>query len=404
MKMTLVSAIALAAAASPTIAVGEDVTAWRLFVSDHAAPIVSAIDALEGDVLATLELKGPASLYASQTGEAVYAVQGDAGTVSVISTGIAFDDHGGHADLELGAIGLSPAAIMGDDPVHQVEHDGHWATFFDGEGLARIYKQKDVLAGNAANREVVAGAPHHGVVVPLGEHDLVSVPNPDDPAELPIGIKVLDHAGAQVGEVASCPDLHGEATSGNMVALACATGLLLIEHGEGAPSVTHLPYPQSLPDSKATTLLGGRGLQYFLGNFGSDAIVLIDPTAEEPFRHIELPVRRVHFAIDPVRARFAYVLTEDGKLHQIDVLEGKIAQSVSVTGPYSMDGSWADARPRLAVAGDDIFVTDPLAGVIHKVDVENFAETDTVELGGVPFNIVAVGGTGTLHGEDNHKG
>jgi zinc transport system substrate-binding protein len=43
--------------------------------------------------------------------------------------------------------------------------------------------------------------------------------------------------------------------------------------------------------------------------------VLIDPTAkDDAFRLIDLPMRRVHFAVDSVRPKFAYVFTEDGKL------------------------------------------------------------------------------------------
>ena len=53
------------------------------------------------------------------------------------------------------------------------------------------------------------------------------------------------------------------------------------------------------------------------------------------------PTRRVHFAVDPIRSRFAYVITEDGQLHKVDVLDGRIAQSLRVTEPYSMDGHWS---------------------------------------------------------------
>jgi hypothetical protein len=62
-----------------------------------------------------------------------------------------------------------------------------------------------------------------------------------------------------------------------------------------------------------------------------------------------------------------------------------------------MDGHWSDPRPRIAVAGDGIFVTDPLKGVIHVVDAQDFGKTRAFTVGGMPYNIVAVGGSGMAH-------
>nr|UKE83532.1 hypothetical protein KXZ65_21030 [Pectobacterium sp. PL152] len=65
-------------------------------------------------------------------------------------------------------------------------------------------------------------------------------------------------------------------------------------------------------------------MQFFIGNYGPDRIVLIDPTEAQSFRLVQLPTRRVHFAVDPVRPKYAYVFTEDGKLNQVDVLKGRL--------------------------------------------------------------------------------
>ncbi|MCS6758539.1 MAG: ZinT/AdcA family metal-binding protein [Candidatus Devosia euplotis] len=112
---------------------------------------------------------------------------------------------------------------------------------------------------------------------------------------------------------------------------------------------------------------------------------------------IELPTRRVTFAVDPVRAHFAYIFTEDGQLHQLDVISGELTKSLSLTAPYSMDGDWSDPRPRIAVAGDRIVVTDPLAGRLLLVDAESFEQDGEIAVEGTSFNIVAVGGTGAAH-------
>lgn len=400
MRLPLLStaALALALPLQPAASLAADLSAWRLFVADRAEPKVTVVDALAGTVLDTFTLREPASLVRSESGRTVFAVQGDAGVVTAIASGISFEDHGDHGDIDVEAPKLTGTELSGRKPSHLVEHDGAFAAFFDGEGVARIISEKAVLEGSSDVSEVSTAAPQHGVAVAYGAHVLLSEPNAEKPDALPVGIRTVDAKGVQVGDVAACPDLHGEASSGNLLVFACATGLLVVTHGDDAPQIRHMPYADGLPDGKSTTLLGGRGLQYFLGNYGPDKVVLIDPTADKgAFRLVDLPMRRVHFAVDPVRPRFAYVFTEDGQLHQLDVVAGRIANSLRLTEPYSMDGHWNDPRPRIAVAGDHVVVTDPLQGKLHLVDAASFARAGEIAVPGKPYNIVSVGGSGRTH-------
>jgi zinc transport system substrate-binding protein len=395
-----ISALALLAFCAPAAAEGK--TAWRLFVADHESATVRAIDAGSGEVIDSFELTGPSRLYRTDSGKTIFAVQGSNDVVSAISSGIAFEDHGDHGDIKIEAPKLTDVSVEGKKPSHFVDHNGKIALFFDGEGVVRILTEKAALEGKSETLDVRADAPHHGVAVAYGKHVLLTEPNKDRPDELPIGIQVLRDDGEKVGELNACPDLHGEASSGNILAIACATGLLVVKSGAEGPSVEHIPYPDTLPEGKTTTLLGGKGLQYFLGNYGPNRVVLIDPTeGAEGFRLIELPTRRVHFAVDPVRPKFAYIFTEDGSLHQLDAVGGEIVKAVKLTDPYSMDGHWNDPRPRIAVAGDEIFVTDPLKSRIHVLDAKTFELAHEVAVEGKPFNIVAVGGSGEVHGHSH---
>lgn len=406
MKPVLKSVV-LAALAS-TVGIGtaladEQHTAWRLFVADQAAPVVRVIDPADGKVVETFATKAPAALALSGSGRTVFAVQGSADVVQAFSTGIEMDDHGDHGDLKVEPPKLLPVEFGGRKPSHFVDHHGRIALFYDGEGSVELFSEKEAIEGKPSPRKVGSSAPHHGVAVALGDHVLISEPNKEEPDELPVGIRVVDKDGNTVGDVHACPGLHGEAASGNLIAIACETGLLIVKRGDKAPEVELLRYADGLPEGKVSTLRGGKGLQYFLGNYGPRAVALIDPTAAEPFRLIDLPVRRVHFAVDPVRSKFAYVFTEDGKLHRIDVLDGKITQSVSLTEPYSMDGHWNDPRPRVEVAGDEIVVTDPLKSRLLVLDAESFAQTREIPVEGKPYNIVAAGGSGQVHDHDGQE-
>jgi hypothetical protein len=373
-------------------------TVWRLFVGDHAAPRVTAIDAGSGEIISRFDLSSPATLYATASQRGVYAVQGGANTISAIASGIERSDHGDHADLEVSAPALVDLTVDGDRPVHFVEHHGRIALFFDGEGVARLVDESDWLDGDTslAISEINTGKPHHGVVIPWGDHALATEATPDADTTRPHGLYVADRSGNRVGDLQPCPALHGEASSGNITAIACAHGIVFAT-GSGIPVLSHVAYPAHLPEGSSSTLLGCVGLQYFLGNFGADRVVIIDPSDDQGFRLVDLPLRRVHFAVDPTNARFAYILTEDGTLHRLDVVSGKLTDAIAVTAPYSMDGPWDLPRPRIAVAGSEIMVTDPQAGVIRVVDGASFTVSRDIAVEGVPFTIVAVGGSGAAH-------
>lgn len=374
-----------------------DAEKWRLFVADHSEAVVRAVELDVEGPATSFPIEGPASLYRSRSGETVFALQGDVGKIHAIGTGIAFDDHGDHGDIEVTEPKLLPTVAEGVKPSHFVEHGWRIAMFYDGEGKARIVSETQFQDGGLKPAEIDTGAPHHGAAVTMGEHVVVSVPDKADPSKPPVGLRVTDISGTPVGEMEACPGFHGEAASGRLVAFGCEDAVLVAEPGAIGPTFQRLAYPADFPEGKVSTLKGGTALEFFLGNYGPSAVVLIERSAEQPFRLVELPTRRVDFAVDPAKPRQAYILTEDGQLHLLDVLSGKITKSVALTEPYSMDGHWRDPRPKLAVAGDHLAVTDPLKGLIRLVSTETLEEERTIPVPGTPYQIVAVGGSGEVH-------
>ena len=390
--------------AVPARAADETLEAWRLFVTDQAEGKVTVIDPTSGKVLAVFPTEGYVThLTPSESGEVLFAVQMDHDRVQAIGSGIRLSDHGDHGDISVGDAVLLPAEIKGGRPVHTVVHDDEILQFFDLEGAARVYSADALIAGNDSFETVKASAPHHGVVVPMGEVFLVSEPDlaaEKKPDTLPprLGLRVIGPDGKAIGEVATCTGLHGEATSAGTVAFGCEEGVLLAEPQAGdAPRLTLLPYGTDMPKGRVGTLLGAKSMHYFLGNYGDDGVVVIDPTAEAPYQFVQLPLRRVDFALDPVRSTTAYVLTEDGRLHALDILTGKLTRSAPVTGAYSKDGHWRDPRPRIAVLGNVVAVTDPRAQRVRLLDAGSFEELRAIPVDGLPFNIVAVGGSGLHH-------
>jgi YVTN family beta-propeller protein len=393
-------------AALPSMAAADEAQSesWRLFIADHSLPIVRALDLASGKLLGDFDLKGYSALSLSETGRTVFAVQGDENIVQSIDTGITLSDHGEHRDIEITEPKLLGTSIKGGKPGHVVTHGDEVAVFYDREKRFDLLSEAALHEGKAELKPFETIAAHHGVAVPMGGHFLVSVPNMEAPVkdgELPprLGLRVLDKDGKQVGEVATCTGLHGEATSARLVAFGCAEGVLVARPGgSDGPKVEMLPYGEALPKGKVSTLLGGTSMQFFLGNYGEDKVALIDPDdTTEPYRLVDLPTRRVDFALDPANPRNAYILTEDGKLHLLDVIKGEIVRTETITEPYSKDGHWRDPRPRLAVAGKSLAITDPRHSLVRVIDTETLKETRTIPVEGQPFAIVAAGGSGATH-------
>lgn len=405
---TLLAASSLACALLfpfPSVADSEDeAESWRLFIADHSLPIVRAIDVENGREIGRFDIEGYAALSLSQSGKTVFAVQGEKNAVHAIDTGISLSDHGEHRDIELSDPKLLATVIKGEKPGHVVSHGNDVAIFYDRGGKFDLLTEADLAKGKPEIREFDTIAAHHGVAVPMGNHLLVSVPNMDEAVkdgELPPrrGLRVLDRKGRQVGGIERCTGLHGEAASARLVAFGCEEGVLIARPGGiDGPKIEMLAYGSALPSGKVSTLLGGTSMQFFLGNYGERNIVLIDPDDKTtPYKLIELPTRRVDFALDPANPRHAYVLTEDGNLHLIDVVDAVIAKSASVTEPYSKDGHWRDPRPRLAVAGDLIAITDPRHGLVRLIDSQTLKQIRSISIDGQPFAIVAAGGSGAVH-------
>lgn len=270
----------------------------------------------------------------------------------------------------------------------------------DQGGYSVLLDSHELSEGEFEMRQVEQNQAHHGVVVPWGDNWLVSVADaPDETGKAHrIGVRTLNADGEPNSEMVKCSNLHGESFSGNYLALGCKEGVLTVKESRNGPEYKMLAYPDSFPEGEMTGhFIGAQSYQAFLGSYGKKGMVVIDPADAPQLQLIELPFRRVDFTLDPVQIQNGYVLTEDGTLHKIDMMDADITQSAKVTQPYSMEGHWNDPRPRLAMAGDEILLTDPKAGVIRRISTETLKEVGMIEVDGMPYNMTVVGGSGVSH-------
>ncbi len=380
----------------------EEVSLGRVFVGDHAKGQVTVFDLADPARRWSFETRGQAKLHPVAGGALVAAVQSDVDAVQFIRSGVELHDHGDHADIKVEDPTAVATTLSGPRPFHLVDHGGKAVINYDGGGYAEILEGAALTEGRVEPQRFPQNRAHHGFVAPLGEVWLSTVAS-EEPVEgggAPprLGLRAFDESGAPRGDLATCTAIHGEAFSGAYLAAGCKEGVLTAKAGPQGVEYEMLAYPADLPQGVTTgTLLGSPAMQVFLGNHGPDGLVVIDPVDEPHYRRISLPFRRVDFALDPVRARNAYVLTEDGSLHRVDLLSAEITASARITEPYSMEGHWNDPRPRLAVAGAEILVTDPLAGLVRRISTETLQEVGTVAVEGVPYNLTVVTASGLVH-------
>jgi hypothetical protein len=381
--------LALLLVATPVAA--ETVTATRLVVADHAAPRILLTDET-GSTLLRVETAEPARLAEGIHPGQVALREPRLGRVTLLETGLRLEGHGDHGDLRIGEPARLPIELRGPRPSHIVASDGRLSVFFDGDGSATIIAAEP----GAPELRLSARHPHHGVAFPFETAQGLRIAISEAPAsgERPNGIGLRDGQGTEVARHDTCPRLHGEARSGHWIGFGCADGVLLLD--ARSAEVRKLTNPVGSGERMVRNLIGGEDWRLFLGDFGPDALVVVDAD-EASMRVVPLPARRLHFALDPRRADTGYAITEDGVLLAFSTIDGTPRGRVQATGRYSLEGGAAVARPRLSASGGMVAVSDPAAGRVVLHDAETLAVRRVIETGGTPFDIRLVSLTGERH-------
>jgi zinc transport system substrate-binding protein len=370
---------------------------YRALVADHANGKLTALDVVSGKTIGHYGVEGPARLKLDDQGRHVFATQGKQGIINIVDLGLKIEGHGDHLDIDTFPLKLLPTAVSGPSPSHVNMGAGKIAFFFDGDGTAHSFSSATLLQGKGKPVITKTAAPHHGVAKPMGDLTAISIPHATDPKALPIGIDLVRANGTSVSRSADCPRMHGEGATADVVAFGCADGVLALRTTKGVVSFEKWPYPATLPAEKMVrNMSGGKGVRVLIGDFGPDGMVTIDPAAKR-YSFIQLPSRRMAFALEQSGGDAAFVITEDGSVHRINTLLATIEKSAPATEKYSMDGGSAVPRPRLAAHGDMLLVTDPAKSRVLVLDTKTLQLRREIAVPGAPFDIVLTGGVAMKH-------
>lgn len=373
------------------------ITAYRAVVADGTTGAVQVVDLQDGKIAANFTVASAARVHVGATARYVYLVQNESNRVNAVDSGIDLHGHGDHTDIAVRAPRLLPAQLEGAKPVHFNRGGGRIAVFFDGDGSAQILRERDFVQNKLGGlRRLQSGGAHHGVAKPFDAVVALSRPSKVADQTLPDKIEVLDANGRVVAQGA-CTRLHGEvALGGDLTAFGCADALRIFERQGTRIATRQLAYPAQLPAGRMVrNMKAAAGMRLILADFGADGLVVVDPTGAGEFQFVQLPARRMSFELQADPGNRGYAMLEDGRLLLIDTVNGRIAGETQATARYAMESGVL--RPRLAAIGPYVVVTDPATGEISIRDATSLAELRRVKLGGAPFDIVAVGGTGSKH-------
>jgi hypothetical protein len=353
-------------------------------VADAEAAQIHVVDA-EGEAEPTsFDVASPARLYLGPDGRHAWAVSREAGAVQVLDTGVVEEDHGDHSAVILQAPALLPATANGERPVHFNMDAERVAVFWDGDGIATLH---DAAAPGdlSAIATIDTGAAHHGVAVPVGAYTIATVAPEGE--GLPDALAVIGPDGAEISQV-DCLNLHGEGKAGGHVAVGCADGVAIFDTSVTPPAGRFVAYPDEVPaEGMIRTMLSPRDTMALVGNWGATRMAIFDPSSETgDFAFAEFPAPRMAWALDAAGMEGVAMLA-DGRLVRFSALTGRIlGEAAGVTGAYAMERGVI--RPRVAVAGHRVAVSDPAAGQVVMLDADTLEILDRIDLGGAPQSLL----------------
>ena len=396
---------------------GEEMMAvhGRLLVGDGEAGALSVIDLESGTVdYNAYDLGSRAGrIYQFGNGRYAIAVSSAANRVHILDGGIYREAHDDHFDLVESAFKPVGVNLTGENPVHLYVFDDWAGVFYDDSGEVLLINAADLTAQGAAYQPVrMNSGPHHGAAVPLEDNLFAVTPQHPDYASnpemyrLPISADIRDVQGNILySAVASCPDLHGDASNGHIAMFGCTGGVLAVAADHGEFSDTFIPAPAGSPeDFRLTSVWGYEGLDHFFALGSAVGLYLVEP--EEGAMEQLIPATD---ALRPIQVALSYdgelllVVMSDGEVRMYDAHDADLlaASREALTGPID-PSFWA--RPHLATAPGQIYITDSGAGEVLALDSHDLEVVTRWAVDGKPTKIAFVGILGEGDDHDDHAG
>ncbi|NJL53794.1 hypothetical protein HC928_00715 [bacterium] len=359
----------------------------RLLLADSTG-VVHVMDTEAGEIVTAFdmheEMEEAPRLYVGPSGQYVFAVLRASNMVRVIDSG--------YTGGELGEPTLLDFTLQTMMPTHFDIYGDHIVSFNDGDGSVTVFTEA-IFNGGGTATTFFTGQSHHGVGVMVDETLIATNPTPE--AFLPVGPAVFNMDGEIVAAFDNCPGLHGKGVlADGRVVFGCDDGVSIISRSGDNWVTTKIA-----EDAEARignfTYYDETGL--LLGNWGADSYALVDVDAGT-ISEITLPLNIwiAPPAFNPLNADEVIVLTHDGSLHTVEAVTGEVvATAAEIITAYEEpeDEDASVPRPALAIAGGHAYLSDPIAGTLHIINLSDMSEVAVMELGVHITSIAVLGAT-----------
>ncbi len=374
--------------ASPAFAAETLTPEGRLVVTTASSAMV--LDAETLDVVSEhpLPVNSKTSASVASDGRHVFLRSRGQNMTWILDGGSWAESHGDHEDYYAQDPKLLNSVVAGNAPAHVVSAQGRTIVYHDGTGVAASFKESDLLRDSLGIQEFNAGAPHHGVAVPLGNRTLVSRSSGGTLAD---SVSVFDESGETLSTIEGCSELHGEGRIGKYALFGCQDGILVTD---GASS-SKITYPITdgrragafaSPENGAATIAGS----FYSAGKNPRSLVIAD-VAKGTAGMVDLGVEYNAFVRGP--GDDIVVASADGNVRIINdqtLTEDKVFHATATS--LGTDGETRiNPFPGLAVAGDSAFVTNPALKELSSWNLKTSKVQKTVTLDEAPVSIVSVG-------------
>lgn len=341
------------------------------------------VEVLDGASLAslgTIDVESRPGLAAAGDGRHVFALQAEAGVVSVIDAGTWAEDHGDHAHTHTEEPSDLGVSFEGGGAYHAVADDDRAVIWFDEDGSFLDIPHESLVDGDHERFETDDA--HHGVAVPWGDGFLTSVSED----ETPVGVAMRDADGNETDRFENCSGLHGEAATDDGFVFGCDDGVVVAhdDHVHGIDS----PVDGSGTGSLATE----PGREVALGSLyheGDDPVtdLAVYDLAEESSTTADIGTEYSSFGI---AGGIGYALGTDGAVHLIDLGSGDVIDSYDVVDPWTPSDDWTDPRPQATADHDHLWISDPRDSSVTVVELETGEVLEETNLDVTPTSLLVV--------------
>jgi hypothetical protein len=401
----LAAAVALAACSdndpvAPGTTGGERAAAEfrRLLVADDAQPYATLYNLGNGQRVDSLGgLPGPITYLFSAEGRVAAAHFRAQNRVQWI-------DGGAYLQNDRGVL-AAPRVIggMSDSmPTHGNYAGSMLASYFDGNGNVRVWRESDLAAGNLQPMLTVnGGAAHHGAAMAQLGGQLVSTSVRAVNGTAPDGVLVFDMQGRRVDSTRTCPNLHGLAGSSAGSLYGCSDGALLVSASGGRPAFAKLTNPED-PRFGVGTVWGRDAQPNLLVRMSIRGAAVSTATralgvadvAARALRPIALPGGDIDWAADLDHAGLrALAIGRTGNLYVFDMATRQLTGRVDALVP-AMPTSGTVPTPVIAAAEGVAYVSNPTRGEVIEVALSAAGVPSVarrLNVGGTPTRLLVLG-------------